>query len=160
MNIFLSALLKPGNHIPWVKAANKLFVILLASFWLNGCAGRIETHGHVLTKEDLQQVYVGMDQEQVRLSLGTPNTTSSIGNKTFYYISTKKRTVSLFKPQAVDRQIVAIYFNAANQVQRIANYGLKDGKVFDFHNGVTPSHGGDTSLIKQLLGNLGGRARL
>ena len=32
----------------------------------------------------------------------------------------------------VDQRVVAIYFNKGKRVERVANYGLEDGKVIDF----------------------------
>ena len=132
-----------------------LVLVFSAGLLTAGCAGRVDTHGHVFTAEDIQQVQVGMGVDQVLNALGTPDTRSGFANEIFYYMSTKKRTVSLFKPKTIDRKVLAVYFDRNKRVKRIANYGMKDGKVFDFVSRTTPSHGGDTSLIQQLLGNLG-----
>ena len=35
------------------------------------------------------------------------------------------------KPQVTDRRVVAVYFNDKGRVEKIANYGMKDGAVFD-----------------------------
>ena len=34
-------------------------------------------------------------------------------------------------PKEKDRQVVAVYFGQMGGVERVAQYGLKDGKVFD-----------------------------
>ncbi len=46
------------------------------------------------------------------------------------------------KPTEVDRQVMAIYFTPTGTVERVANYGMKDGKVFDFVSRTTPAPGG------------------
>ena len=35
--------------------------------------------------------------------------------------------------------MVAIYFDKNRQVIRLANYGMKDGKIFDFISRTTPT---------------------
>jgi outer membrane protein assembly factor BamE (lipoprotein component of BamABCDE complex) len=51
----------------------------------------------------------------------------------------------------VDQRILAVYFNAEGRVDNIANYGLKDGKVFDFISRTTPTGGKDQNFIGQLM---------
>ena len=40
-------------------------------------------------------------------------------------------------------------------VDRVAQYGLKDGKVFDYVKNETPSHSRDEGMLKALFRNLG-----
>ena len=40
---------------------------------------------------------------------------------------------------------------ASGAVQRVANYGLKDGKVFDFISRTTPTGGSDQNFLAQVL---------
>ncbi len=54
--------------------------------------------------------------------------------------------------------MLAIYFTPTATVERVANYGMKDGKVFDFVSRTTPAPGGkDDGIIKQLFRNLGSK---
>jgi outer membrane protein assembly factor BamE (lipoprotein component of BamABCDE complex) len=63
---------------------------------------------------------------------------------------------AFFEPQEKDRKVVAVYFNQTGMVERVANYGLKDGKVFDFVSRTTPAPGGnEDGILKQLFRNLG-----
>ena len=75
-----------------------------------------------------------------------------MATKLFYYISQKKaRRFAFEKPRVVDQRILAIYMSESSAVERIANYGLQDGKVFDFVARVTPTGGKELSFISQLL---------
>lgn len=123
---------------------------------LAGCQGEVIRHGHVFQEEDLQQVQVGMSRDQVLLALGTPDTQSTAGAGAIYYISTTaERNFAFLDPQVVDRRVVAVYFDKNDQVQQIANYGLKDGKVFDFIKRETPSYSRDEGLIRSIFRNIG-----
>ena len=124
-----------------------------------GCAETITKHGHQFRETDLQQVTTGMSQDQVKLTLGTPTTTSAVASgSTYYYISSTEAEKSFLSPRETDRQVVAVYFTPLGSVERVANYGLKDGKIFDFISDKTPAPGSkDEGLLKSLFRNLGSR---
>lgn len=129
---------------------------------LSGCGETITKHGHQFHDTDLQSIQPGMSQEQVRSTLGTPATTAVAGGgNAFYYISSTMAQSSFFLPTEKDRQIVAVYFNQGGTVEQVANYGLKDGKVFDFVSRTTPAPGGkDEGILKSLFRNLGKKTNI
>jgi len=136
---------------------NGLMAASVSALLLAGCAETIVKHGHQFRDTDLQQVTTGMSTEQVKLTLGTPTTTSAITTgTTYYYVSSTEAEKSFLSPRETDRQVVAVYFNKAGSVEQVANYGLKDGKVFDFISRTTPAPGAkDEGVIKGLFRNLG-----
>ncbi|PZN15690.1 MAG: outer membrane protein assembly factor BamE [Proteobacteria bacterium] len=126
-------------------------------------AGAVITkHGHHIQQSELQQIQPGMTREEVQAMLGTPTTTSSVGTgDAFYYISSTTKQVSFFEPEEIDRRVVAVYFNQTGMVERVAEYGLQDGKIFDFISRTTPSaNTKDEGLLKQLFRNLGRRGAI
>jgi outer membrane protein assembly factor BamE (lipoprotein component of BamABCDE complex) len=131
--------------------------VAAAALAVAGCGEQITIHGHQFHDTDIQAVQPGMSQEQVRTSLGTPATTAVVGDgNAFYYISSKMSQTAFFTPTEKDRQVVAVYFNQGGTVESVANYGLKDGKVFDFISRTTPAPGGkDEGILKSLFRNLG-----
>lgn len=126
---------------------------------LAGCSETITKHGQLFRDSDLQQIQPGMMQEQVRLALGSPTTTTTTGSgQVYYYISSTMSQKAFFAPDEIDRRVVAVYFNETGMVDRVANYGLKDGKIFDFLSSTTPAPGGnEDGILKQLFRNLGQR---
>lgn len=133
--------------------------ILLAGavLFTGGCAEQITKHGQLFRESDLTQITPGMMQEQVKLALGTPTSTTTTGSgQVYYYISSTMSQTAFFTPKEVDRKVVAVYFNETATVDRVANYGLKDGKIFDFISRTTPAPGGnEDGILKQLFRNLG-----
>jgi outer membrane protein assembly factor BamE (lipoprotein component of BamABCDE complex) len=140
------------------QAAAVLLGMLACTAVLAGCGTpTITKHGQQFRETDLQAVQPGMSQDQVRTTLGTPATTAVLGDgRAFYYISSTDTQKAFFLPTEQDRQIVAVYFNQGGTVDSIANYGLKDGKVFDFISRTTPAPGGKAEgILKALFRNLG-----
>ena len=119
--------------------------------------GETLTKGYVIDEDALDLVPVGSSREQVALALGTPSTTATFDNdEVFYYISqTRVRAVAFANPRIVDQRVLAVYFGPDGRVQNIANYGLQDGKVFDFISRTTPTGGKDQKFLAQLIGGLG-----
>lgn len=124
---------------------------------LSGCmTAETRTHGFVMPVDGLEQVPVGSSRDQVLIVLGTPQTTATLDNEVFYYISQRsQQTFAFSRPQIVDQRVVAVYFDEDQLVNRIANYGLQDGVVFDFVSQTTPTGGADLTFIGQILGGLG-----
>jgi outer membrane protein assembly factor BamE (lipoprotein component of BamABCDE complex) len=136
---------------------------------LAGCAGgglpKLETtgfsqttqHGYVVSPDALQQVPVGSSKDQVLIALGSPSTTANYGNDVYYYISqTRSRAAAFLPERVVDQRVVAVYFDTKDHVGKVADYGLQDGKVFDFVSRTTPTAGVDQTFIQQLFAAVGG----
>jgi outer membrane protein assembly factor BamE (lipoprotein component of BamABCDE complex) len=131
-------------------------VLAAACLALSGCGETVTKRGHLFQENDLQQVRPGMSQDQVRTSLGTPTTTAAVGSgSAFYYISSTETNQAFFKPTERERTVLAVYFTPMGSVERVAQYGLKDGKVFDFVKNETPHQARDESMLKALFRNLG-----
>lgn len=108
--------------------------------------------GFVMDQEAIAKIKPGMDVQQVLQTLGTPSTTSTVGNRTFYYVSQRTKRTFQFQPlQVVDQNVIAVSFNQGFKVEKIANWGLKDGVIFDFINRVTPTGGEEQSFLRNLF---------
>ncbi len=121
---------------------------------LGGCIGYDGevTRGYVLDPRALEQVKVGSAAEQVLVLLGTPSTTSTIGGSAWYYISQQvERSLAFSTQDVTDQRVLAVYFTPQNKVERIANYGIQDGKVFDFISRTTPTGGAEQGFVKNLF---------
>ena len=135
----------------------KLAIAAALSLSLAGCVGYDGDlqHGYVADDRLLEQVKVGSSAEQVLVVLGTPSTTSTVGGSVWYYISQKTtQSLAFQQPSIVEQRIFSVYFDKAKMVERIANYGLQDGKVFDFVSRTTPTAGTESSFLSSALKNL------
>jgi len=134
--------------------ALRLALMLAAGLMLSACGGFTETlqRGYVLQEGALEQIPIGATQEQVLIVLGTPSTVATVSGETFYYISQTSQRAAAFLPYAVkDQRVIAVYFDKDRRVERLANYGLKDGKVFDFMSQTTPTGGREYAYLSGVL---------
>jgi outer membrane protein assembly factor BamE (lipoprotein component of BamABCDE complex) len=64
----------------------------------------------------------------------------------------------MFMPTEVtDQRVIAVYFDRDRKVQRLAEYGMKDGHIFDFVSRTTPTSGNDLNVITTIIHNLEGK---
>jgi outer membrane protein assembly factor BamE (lipoprotein component of BamABCDE complex) len=140
------------------RQRSRLFAVVLlaaATLSLGGCSDmftQVYQRGYVPPEGALEQVPLGATQEQVLIVLGTPSTVATVSGETFYYISQRAEQKLAFMAQQVTNQrVIAVYFDKNRRVARLANYGLKDGKVFDFVSRTTPTAGVELNYINYIF---------
>jgi outer membrane protein assembly factor BamE (lipoprotein component of BamABCDE complex) len=129
--------------------AGRLVVVVLAGALAGSCGGITQTyhHGYMVTEGSLEQIPLGASQEQVLIVLGTPSTVATISGEVFYYISQRSQQISFLPQKEVDRRVVAVYFDKSRRVQRLADYSIKDGRIFDSISRTTPSGGVEQNYL-------------
>src|ERR1700760_2160429 len=119
---------------------------------LAGCTGEQFQKGYILPPGALEQIPIGASQDQVLIVLGTPSTVATLNGEVFYYISQRtSRPVMFMNQRVIDQRVIAVYFDRNRQVVRLANYGLKDGKIFDFISRTTATSGQEMSYLTPLF---------
>lgn len=139
------------------SAGAKLALVAALASGLGGCLGYNGevVHGYQLDSKAVDQVKPGASAEQILVLLGTPTTTSTVGGDAWYYITQKTdRGFQFMRPTVVDQRVFAVYFTKAKKVDRIANYGMQDGKLFDFVSRTTPTAGAESTFLKGMFLNL------
>ncbi len=117
-----------------------------------GCTSEQFQKGFILPEGALEQIPIGASQDQVLIVMGTPSTVATLSGEVFYYISQRsERKIGFMNQQVIDQRVVAVYFDKSRTVNRLANYGLKDGKVFDFISRTTPTSGQELSYLTPLF---------
>lgn len=122
---------------------------------LAGCIGYDGDvqHGYVIDQTALAQIKPGTSAEQVLSVLGTPSTTSTVGGDSWYYVTQQTvRPLAFMDSKITDQRVLAVYFQN-KKVVRLANYGIQDGKIFDFVSRTTPTGGTEPSLLRNILKN-------
>jgi outer membrane protein assembly factor BamE (lipoprotein component of BamABCDE complex) len=133
-------------------AAARFAVMLAFGVLLGGCFSETYHRGYILPDGALEQIPIGSTQEQVLIVLGTPSTVATLSGEAFYYISQRsERPVGFMPQQVVDQRVVAVYFDRNRRVERLADYRLKDGRVFDFVSRTTPTGGKDVAYLNAMF---------
>ena len=126
--------------------------VALVCMALAACTGEQFQKGYILPTGALEQIPFGASQDQVLIVLGTPSTVATLDGEVFYYISQRtERPVMFMNQKVVDQRVIAVYFDKNRQVRRLANYGLQDGKIFDFISRTTATSGQELSYLTPLF---------
>ena len=151
MRRMLSSFLQRGRS----RNAASTIVICALALSLGGCFGETFQRGYVLPDGALEQIRLGASQEQVLIVLGTPSTVATVSGEAFYYISQRaERSISFMPTKITDQRVVAVYFDKDRRVERVASYGIKDGRVFDFIGRTTPTAGSDVNFVKAMFDSI------
>jgi len=139
-----------------VRARAATAAVLALGALVAGCTGKgmfTQTfqRGYIVSEGALEQIPLGASQEQVLVVLGTPSTVATISGEVFYYISQQTQQTSFLPQEETDRRIIAVYFDKKRQVQRLADYSMKDGKVFDAVSRTTAAGGEELSYLRYLM---------
>ncbi len=132
------------------------FAALLA---LGGCAlfaPPVNTRGNLVDPGLLGQLKPGATTEaQAQNLLGSPTTQATFDDRTWIYVGqvTHPRIGRL--PAVTRQEVVELHFNAAGVLTTVRHYDKKQAKRVAMAPGTTPSPGGSTSILEQILGNIG-----
>jgi outer membrane protein assembly factor BamE (lipoprotein component of BamABCDE complex) len=147
-----SSLTSPARNLAarWHGLRTTAAVVLLCAV-VAGCGEQFQK-GYILPPGALEQIPIGASQDQVLIVMGTPSTVATLNGEVFYYISQRsERPIAFMNDRIVDQRVIAIYFDKNRQVRRLANYGLKDGRIFDFISRTTPTSGQEINYIAPLF---------
>lgn len=127
-----------------------LFGLLAAT----ACTATYENHGYVPPEQDLQQLVVGIDTRGTVDDVVGPPSLSGMDDGDYYYVRSRQRTFGMFRPEMVERQVLAISFNDDDTIANIERFGLEEGRVVPLARRVTDSSVVNNGFLRQLLGNL------
>ena len=139
---------KGFRHRPWVMP---IVAALAMGVLLGGCFTEVYNRGFMVPEGALEQIPMGATQEQVLIVLGTPSTVATVNGEVFYYISQRSEQTAFMPPKIVDQRVVAVYFDKNRRVERLADYGLQDGKLFDFVSRTTPTSGKEVTSLTYMF---------
>lgn len=147
----------PNDHFRSTPRRNNfrtLIAMAALGLLLGACSNftQVYQRGYVLPEGALEQIPMGATQEQVLIVLGTPSTVATVSGEAFYYISQRGEQSVAFMPQKViEQRVVAVYFDKNRRVERLADYGVKDGKIFDYISRTTPTSGQELTALSYLF---------
>ena len=139
-----------------VKFRSVKAIALLCFLTTASCTATYQNHGYAPSDEDVANLIVGVDSRAtVDDVIGPPSASGVLSGGDYYYIRSRIRTFGMFKPEVVERQVLAISFDDADTVANIERFSLADGNIVPLSRRVTDSSVLNNGLLRQLLGNIG-----
>ena len=136
----------------WMRIGAVLGAAMLAA----GCV-QIQGHrGYLADELLLQSVQPGVDDRtSVEQTLGRPSFISQFGQPVWYYVSSTTGQKPFRKPRIEGHTVLAVRFDAADQVVSVERSGLEQVARIDPENDETPTLGRNRSFFEDLFGNIG-----
>ncbi len=139
-----------------VAKGMRLAVLAVAALALVACTAQFRNHGYAPTDAELEAVQVGVStRETVSEAVGRPAAGGLLTDGAWYYVESRWRHSGGRAPEEVEREVLAISFDASGRVSNVERFGLEDGRVVPLSRRVTETNIQGSGLIRQLLGNLG-----
>jgi outer membrane protein assembly factor BamE (lipoprotein component of BamABCDE complex) len=133
-----------------------IFAVFAISAALSACSPNVESRGHVAEMEAYTQIKVGeTTRDQVLQTFGSPSTTASFGQETWYYVTAKKESFAFFKPEITDQNVVRVAFNTDGTVAAVEKFDKSSMQEIAITKRETATEGQELTFIEQLLGNVG-----
>jgi outer membrane protein assembly factor BamE (lipoprotein component of BamABCDE complex) len=136
-----------------------LSTLLLAGSLLAGCGivdATKETRGYRVDRELLAELVPGVQtRADVAALLGSPSTTSTFTDDTWFYIGGVTQNRIGRTDGLIEQEVVAVYFDRLGVLQRVEVIEKADARPIEPVARITPTPGNDVSFLGMLLGNIG-----
>ena len=121
-----------------------------------GCSPTRVQRGHIVEEQKIEQIRVGeTSKNDILRLLGSPTTTSTFDENTWYYIGSVTEKQGFMDRKVLERDVLELQFDNNNTLlamRKIDNQGMDNIPIVD---DKTPTAGHDLTILQQLLGNIG-----
>ena len=139
-----------------MAAVFKMATALTGAALLAGCAGIRDHRGHVIDKELISAVQVGVDnKESVTGTLGRPTFTGQFNPNEWYYVSRDTNTLAFRSPKVTEQTVLRVTFDAKGNVAAVNSMGKEQIASINPARGKTETLGRKRSFFDELFGNIG-----
>jgi len=133
-----------------------LAMALAAGLLASGCTKIQDRMGYVMDETLVSSVQPGVDnRDSVTATLGRPTFTGGFDQRDWYYISRHTKNMAFNMPHPDSQSVVRISFDAAGNVASVDRRGMEQVASINPSKDKTPTLGRQTSIIKELFGNIG-----
>lgn len=136
-----------------------LFSALSVSMLLAGlcaCTPTMSNRGHIVDMERLSEIKTGEStREDVVRVLGSPTQVSTFDEKIWYYFGRSTKQYSFRDPEIIEQKAIELRFNDEGIVVTNTVLDSAAARTIESVDRRTPTHGHETTILEQLLGNLG-----
>ena len=135
----------------------KFFRIIASTLLLGACTPVVTWHGNTPPEGAIEALEVGVDTPSTVIQkLGPPTAVAPLGQPQWYYMSYEMKKYNIRDTKPDDEQIIVVNFD--QETGLLASVSSKEDierTYVPIDKVVTPSRGTDTSILQELLGNIG-----
>ena len=147
-----------ANMIHYLRPLSLCFLLATS---LMACTPTIANRGNMVEEEKLAEIKTGeSSREDVARILGTPTQVSTFDENTWYYFGRSTKQYAFLDPEVVAQQALEIYFDDTGIVSQIKKLDPTEAQEIAPVARRTPTYGHETTILEQLVGNLGKPAGL
>jgi outer membrane protein assembly factor BamE (lipoprotein component of BamABCDE complex) len=133
-----------------------LVAVSLCAVLAAGCTRIREHQGYLIDEPLVQAIQPGVDnRDSVAGTLGRPTFVGQFDQRDWYYVSRDTRQLAFAMPRPEQQVVLHVRFDEAGNVQSIQRSGVELAVNINPDNDETPTLGRDTSLFRELFGNIG-----
>jgi outer membrane protein assembly factor BamE (lipoprotein component of BamABCDE complex) len=133
----------------------KVIFLSLIILCCSSCIKTVHVSGHLFEEKELNALQQAQSKQDIENILGSPTSTSSFGPETWYYITTKKQSVSFWAEKVLEQNIIAISFKQDGKIDVIARYNENNIKNHNLAPEITIVRGNDSTTAQQFFINVG-----
>ena len=133
----------------------KIFLLVFIIFSCNCCIKTYRTSGYIFEEDELTALHNAKNKSDLELALGTPTATSTFGQETWLYITTKKERIAFLNEKIIEQNIVEISFNPNNSINKVYRYTEKNANQLILVEEYTVSKGTESNTLQKFFYNAG-----
>ena len=146
-------------RLPSPSPAGRRLIAVAALLVLAGCSfiePRSQSRGNRIDPDALKELTPGTSSRaDATALLGSPTAKATFDDNTWIYISATTRPRIGQTQALLDQRVVVLTFNDQGVLQKIQRLNKNDSLPVDIVSRSTPSPGNESSIMGQLLGNVG-----
>ena len=140
-----------------IQATKKVFLLssCVLALSASACSPVVHQRGNLLENHQMEQITaLESTRSDVLRNLGSPTTKSTFDPNVWYYIGQETHKRGILDPEVVQERIVLVAFNEEGFVETIQDVDRERLNI-PYVREKTPTHGNETTVMQQFLGNLG-----
>jgi outer membrane protein assembly factor BamE (lipoprotein component of BamABCDE complex) len=139
-----------------IRISRLTFFVPLAMLVLAACTPTVSNRGNIVDRDLLTEIKPGeSSREDVVRVIGSPTQVATFDEKTWYYFGRNTKQYSFLDPEIVATQAIEVKFDDVGIVTSIDVLDPALAQNVQPIDRRTPTYGHETTIMEQLVGNLG-----
>ncbi len=134
----------------------KFILLIVTTFCLSSCVVNVKDHGYDREQNNFSQLKINQStKEDVLNTVGSPSTTGTFNNNSWYYVSVKTKKISVLNPEVTEHLVTKLTFDNNEVLSDISVVDSKNKKSLKFNESASPIKGHTSGPIRDFFYNVG-----